>query len=164
LWGIFSLLWAKPSEGEKAMAQLKPFKENADRQLIQMSLFDNPISQIPLVVTVTSMALVSTIPDSKSSIHTLSDWQKVLALPLMVLAAVWSAYSREFKNQCIHVCGNRTTCPRQLIRNLEKRSDEEGCLLHAAYNIGLEWVYDNEEEYSTPLGLASEGGYQVMDI
>jgi hypothetical protein len=95
----------------------------------QLNLFQNIQPGIPLVVKTSFKPTPST--------STLNDWQKSLALPVVILAAAFAGYT-----------GGKMT------------SNRLGLTLEA-YNVGLEWRFGEDEGYFTPLSDNGVTGYSV---
>ncbi len=78
----------------------------------------------------------------------LTDWQRILALPVVALANAWVAISGSGKHPC-KSCGNKGPC---VFR--------EGCIAFEAYQAGLGWRFGEVNFMeATPVAIARNGGF-----
>ncbi|ANA41818.1 hypothetical protein A2G06_16915 (plasmid) [Geobacter anodireducens] len=78
----------------------------------------------------------------------LTDWQRVLALPVVALANAWVAMTGSGKHPC-KTCGKKGPC-----------AFREGCIAFEAYQAGLGWRFGEIDFMeATPVAIARSGGF-----
>lgn len=108
----------------------------------------------PDLFTVLAEAL-SPPPQLQSSPTSLTDWQRFLALPVLVLAYCNAGFTGDHGTPCWK-CG--LYCDNQV--NIRSK-----CLLLQAYQEGLSFRFgDVFEGNAAPTALAKEGGYRFLPV